>query len=137
MTDEAPGNPRADDDDHGRMVRLYLTVFVALFLTPASFVANYAASEEIHWISQGASFVIVLGVAVVKAALVGYVMHLMADWRKLYFMIFPAFILGAMMMFVFLPEHGPRLAALTGPESSCRKSPPVGSSPGPPPASSV
>ena len=88
------------------MVRLYLTVFVALaFFTLASFVANYAASEEIHWISKGASFVIVLGVAVVKAALVGYIfMHLMADWRKLYFMIFPAFILGAMMMFVFLPD---------------------------------
>ncbi len=28
----------------------------------------------------------------------------MVDWRKLYFMIFPAFILGAMMMMVFLPD---------------------------------
>ena len=30
--------------------------------------------------------------------------HLKFDWRKLYFMIVPAFILGAMMMMVFLPD---------------------------------
>ncbi len=105
MTDDAP-QPEAHDDDHGRMVRLYLSVFVALaFFTLASFVANFAASEDRQWISKGVSFAIVLGVAVIKACLVGYIfMHLMADWRKLYFMIFPAFILGAMMMFVFLPD---------------------------------
>ena len=67
--------------------------------------ANFAASEEHQWISKGVSFVIILGVAVVKAALVGYIfMHLVSDWRKLYFMIFPAFILGAMMMIVLLPD---------------------------------
>ena len=43
--------------------------------------------------------------AVVKAGLVGWVfMHLAFDWRKLYFMIFPAFILGAMLMMVLLPD---------------------------------
>ena len=31
-------------------------------------------------------------------------MHLKVDWGKLYFMIFPAFILGAMMMFVLMPD---------------------------------
>ncbi|HVS36934.1 MAG TPA: cytochrome C oxidase subunit IV family protein [Gemmataceae bacterium] len=105
MTDEAP-KPEAHDDDHGRMVRLYLTVFIALAVfTLLSFVANFAAADERHWISKGFSFLIILGVAVVKACLVGYVfMHLMGDWRKLYFMIFPAFILGAMMMFVLMPD---------------------------------
>ena len=104
MADDAP-HPEAHDD-HGRMVRMYLTVFVALAVfTLVSFVANYAASEERQWITKGVSFVIILGVAVVKAALVGYVfMHLMLDWRKLYFMIFPAFILGAMLMMVLLPD---------------------------------
>ncbi len=104
MTDDAP-QPEAHDD-HGRMVRMYLAVFIALaFFTLASFAANFAASGEHPWISKGASFAIVIGVAVIKAALVGYVfMHLMADWRKLYFMIFPAFILGAVMMFVLLPD---------------------------------
>ena len=105
MADDAP-KTEAHDDDHGRMVRLYLTVFIALAVfTLISFVANFAASEEHQWISKGFSFAIILGVAVVKAGLVGYVfMHLMSDWRKLYFMIFPAFILGAMMIMVLLPD---------------------------------
>ena len=105
MTDDAP-KPEAHDDHHGRMVRVYLGVFVALaFFTLASFLANFLAAGEHPWISKGVSFAIILGVAVVKAALVGYIfMHLFTDWRKLYFMIFPAFILGAMMMFVFLPD---------------------------------
>jgi caa(3)-type oxidase subunit IV len=93
-------------DDHGRMVRRYLTVFIALAVfTLASFVANYAASEEHQWITKGVSFAIILGVAIVKAVLVGMIfMHLNFDWRKLYFMIFPAFILGAMMMMVLMPD---------------------------------
>jgi caa(3)-type oxidase subunit IV len=50
-------------------------------------------------------FLIILGVAVCKAALVGaYFMHLKYEWFKLYFMIVPAFILGTMMMFVLLPD---------------------------------
>jgi hypothetical protein len=31
-------------------------------------------------------------------------MHLKFDWGKLYFMIVPAFILGAMLAFVLLPD---------------------------------
>ena len=31
-------------------------------------------------------------------------MHLKYDWGKLYFLIVPAFILGAMMMIVLLPD---------------------------------
>jgi caa(3)-type oxidase subunit IV len=104
MTDEARNTE--DHGDHGATVRAYLIVFVALaFFTLASFVANYAAAGEHPWISKHFSFVIILGVAVVKAVLVGLIfMHLKFDWRKLYFMIFPAFILGAMMMMVLMPD---------------------------------
>ncbi len=104
MTDDA--HAPEDRGDHGANVKEYLTVFIALAVfTLVSFVANYAASEEHQWISKFVSFVIILGVAVVKAGLVGWIfMHLAFDWRKLYFMIFPAFILGAMMMMVLLPD---------------------------------
>jgi cytochrome c oxidase subunit 4 len=51
------------------------------------------------------SFALILGVAVVKATLVGmYFMHLKLDWGRLYFLIVPAFILGTMMMIVLMPD---------------------------------
>ena len=107
MTDDAHNLPDHDDHgDHGATVKAYLTVFTALALfTLVSFVANWAAAPEHAWISKFFSFVIILAVAVIKAVLVGLIfMHLKFDWRKLYFMIFPAFILGAMMMMVLLPD---------------------------------
>jgi caa(3)-type oxidase subunit IV len=93
-------------DDHESTVRAYLIVFACLaFFTFASFAANFAAAPEQAWISKFVSFIVILGVAVAKAALVGWIfMHLKFDWRKLYFMIVPAFILGTMMMMVFLPD---------------------------------
>ena len=104
MADDA----HAPDDhgDHGAHVRDYFRVFIALAVfTLGSFLANYFAAGEHPWISKFFSFFIIMAIAVVKAGLVGWVfMHLMADWRKLYFMIFPAFILGAMMMMVLLPD---------------------------------
>jgi len=104
MTDDA--HKPEDHGDHGATVKAYLTVFVALAIfTLVSFVANYAAAPDQKWISRLTSFVIILGVAVVKAGLVGWIfMHLGFDWRKLYFLIFPAFILGAMFMIVLLPD---------------------------------
>ena len=104
MADDA--HPPDAHEHHGPSVRTYLSVFVALAVfTLVSFVANYAAAAEHQWISKPVSFVIILGVAVVKAVLVGVIfMHLLFDWRKLYFMIIPAFILAAMMGFVMLPD---------------------------------
>lgn len=106
MADDAPATTPGDHEHHGPSVRSYLAVFVALAIfTLASFLANYAAAGEHPWISKGFSFVIILGVAVVKAVLVGVIfMHLLFDWRKLYFMIVPAFILAAMMAMVALPD---------------------------------
>jgi caa(3)-type oxidase subunit IV len=90
--------------DHGPNVAAYLAVFGALSVfTFVSFIANWMAGSG--YISKFASFLVILGVAIVKAALVGWIfMHLKFDWRKLYFLIVPAFILGAMMMIVLMPD---------------------------------
>jgi len=92
------------DEHHGPGVKAYLVIFAALALfTLVSFAVNYYAREG--KITHYQSFVIILGVAVVKACLVGaYFMHLIVDWRRLYYLIIPAFILGTMMMIVLLPD---------------------------------
>ncbi len=95
--------PRADEH-HGPDLALYMKVAAALAVfTASSFGINALVRSE-HF-SPELGFVLILGVAVVKAVLVGtFFMHLMSDWGKLYFMIVPAFILGAMMMVVLMPD---------------------------------
>lgn len=85
--------------DHGASVRTYLVVFVALAVfTAVSFGAYGMFPRNI-------SFWIILAVAIVKAVLVGaYFMHLLFDWRRVGFMLIPAFILGTMLVFVLLPD---------------------------------
>jgi cytochrome c oxidase subunit 4 len=92
------------DEHHGPGLKAYLVIFAALSVfTALSFVVNYLAREE--KITHFQSFVIILGVAIVKATLVGaYFMHLVVDWRKLYYLLIPAFILGTMMMIVLMPD---------------------------------
>ena len=90
-----------DPDAHnGKLFRAYMAVALALAVfTATSFLVNQTVSTKFL------AFVLILGVAIVKATLVGmYFMHLKYDWGKLYFMIIPAFILGAMMMCVLLPD---------------------------------
>ena len=91
-------------EHHGPGVKAYLVIFVALSLfTLVSFVANYMARQGS--ITADQSFAIILGVAIVKATLVGaYFMHLVVDWRRLYYLLIPAFILGTMMMIVLMPD---------------------------------
>ncbi len=100
----ATAHPPGEHAHHGPTFQLYMTVAAALAVfTGLSFVFNWMARE--HYISVEASFVLILGVAVCKAVLVGlFFMHLKYEWGKLYFMIVPAFILGAMMAFVLLPD---------------------------------
>lgn len=90
--------------EHGLGYKHYMVVFAALCVfTAVSFVVNYAVRAG--GLSHTAGFALILGVAVVKAVLVGvYFMHLYLDWGKLYFFIFPTFILGTMMLVVFLPD---------------------------------
>jgi cytochrome c oxidase subunit 4 len=100
----ATAHPPGEHAHHGPTFRLYMIVAAALAVfTALSFVFNWMARE--HYISVHASFILILGVAVCKAVLVGlFFMHLKYEWGKLYFMIVPAFILGAMMAFVLLPD---------------------------------
>src|SRR3954468_392667 len=92
------------DAHAGPKFQAYMVVALALAgFTATSFAVNYLVRA--HHLTTTMGFVLILGVAVVKALLVGlYFMHLIWDWRTLYFMIIPAFILGAMMMFVLMPD---------------------------------
>jgi caa(3)-type oxidase subunit IV len=102
MTDT--GHATTDDAAHDLRVRAYFTVFIALSIfTAVSFLANEAVRRG--WIGAQSSFVIIIGVAVIKAILVGLIfMHLKFDWGKVYFIITPIFVLAVMMMLVFLPD---------------------------------
>jgi cytochrome c oxidase subunit 4 len=89
---------------HGPTLRLYLVIGAALAVfTAVSFIVNGQVTAGN--LSDMAGLAIILGVAICKATLVGmYFMHLKYDWFRLYFMILPAFILGAMLAFVLLPD---------------------------------
>jgi caa(3)-type oxidase subunit IV len=102
MTDTA----HATAHDPDMKVKAYFTVFIALAVfTAVSFVANWAAHPEHAWITPFTSFVIILGVAIIKAVLVALIfMHLKFDWSKLYFLIITALIMGTMMMTVLMPD---------------------------------
>ncbi len=95
---------QADAHAHGPNVKAYFMVFGALSIfTLVSFLSNYLAHSGAF--SHGVSFAIIMGVAVVKAVLVGMIfMHLKWDWGRLFFMIIPAFIIATMMIIVFLPD---------------------------------
>jgi caa(3)-type oxidase subunit IV len=92
------------DAEHDMRVKAYFTVFIALSIfTAISFLANEAVRQR--WIGVHTSFVIIIGVAVIKAFLVGLIfMHLKYDWGKVYFIIVPIAILGVMMMMVLMPD---------------------------------
>ena len=93
------------DESHGAAVfKAYMVVAVALSIfTACSFIFNWMARHD--YITHFVSFVLILGVAIVKATLVAMIfMHLKWDWYKLYFMIVPAFIIGTMMIIVLLPD---------------------------------
>jgi cytochrome c oxidase subunit 4 len=80
------------------VVALALAVF-----TLVSFIANQLVLQGN--LAVFSAFVIILGVAIFKATLVGmYYMHLKYEWGKLYFMIIPAFILATMMIIVLMPD---------------------------------
>ncbi len=106
----------------GPTIKHYMVVFGALSVfTVISFVVNWLVRGEI--LTPHAGFALIIGVAVIKAVLVGtYFMHLIVDWPKIYFLIFPTFILGAMFVIVLLPD-----IVLGWPGVGSVPSPPVGS----------
>jgi caa(3)-type oxidase subunit IV len=112
---------QADAHAHGPNVAAYFTVFGALAIfTGLSFVANLM--ERDGYFGKQIAFGIILGIAVIKAVLVGMIfMHLKWDWGRLFFMIIPAFIIATMMIIVFLPDmvlawHTVTPQTQTGPE---------------------
>src|SRR5581483_11939305 len=83
----------------GPNVRTYFAVFVALSIFTAVSFAFY------EYLPRDTSFVLILLVAICKALLVGtFFMHLIVDWPKVYYLIIPAFILGALLCVVLLPD---------------------------------
>src|SRR5262245_61349483 len=93
-----------DGEHHGPGFAAYMAVAAALSVaTISSFFFNALAQNES--ISHFASFVLILSVAIFKATLVVLIfMHLKWDWRFLYFLLIPTFILGVMMMVVLMPD---------------------------------
>lgn len=98
------GHATTDDAAHDMRVKAYFSVFIALSIfTAISFLANEAVRQ--NWIGVHTSFTIIIGVAIIKAFLVGLIfMHLKYDWGRVYFIIVPIFILGVMMMMVLMPD---------------------------------
>src|SRR5215471_4645212 len=90
----------AAEHHHGPGFQAYLVVFGALTLfTLISFIVNATVGRNTT------GLMIILGVAGVKTVLVAtYFMHLIVDWPKLYYLIFPTFILAAMLITVLLPD---------------------------------
>lgn len=82
----------------------YMKVFYLLCIfTAISFVVNYFVRAGN--LSSTTGFILILGVAVVKAFLVICIfMHLKWDWGRLYFMIIPALVLAPMLVFALLPD---------------------------------
>ncbi len=87
-------------EHHGSLFRAYMIIAIILAIcTSLSFLFNQAISVKVL------AFFLILAVAITKAVLVAlYFMHLKWDWKMLYFLIIPAFILGTMMMIVLMPD---------------------------------
>ena len=90
----------------GPKAKVYLVIGVALgIFTAVSFIVNSLEQTTPPTLTANQGFYVILLVAIVKATLVvAYFMHVVWDWKKVLFMIIPALILGAMMMFVLLPD---------------------------------
>jgi cytochrome c oxidase subunit 4 len=111
-------DPHGPEAHHGPGFQAYMVVFGALSIfTAISFLVNYTVGRN-H-----TGLVIILGVAVIKAVLVGtYFMHLIVDWPKLYYLIFPTFILAAMFITVLLPD----IVLAWSPHTGIAPTPPIG-----------
>ncbi len=94
----------ASEAHAGPSFRAYILVFVALAIcTGLSFGINLC--ERMELLGAHTGFALILLVSIVKAVLVGtFFMHLIVDWGNLYYLVFPAFILGSVLCVVLLPD---------------------------------
>jgi caa(3)-type oxidase subunit IV len=91
---------------HGPSFNLYLVIFIALSVfTIVSFIVNGMVRAEPPVLTHTQGFLIILGVACVKATLVGmYFMHLKYDWGRLFFVIIPVSIMAVLLIVVLMPD---------------------------------
>src|SRR5262249_45392949 len=116
---------------HGNLFKIYMLVALVLAVaTVTSFLFNWMARSPedggLGAISRVLAFLMILTVAIVKATLVGmYFMHLKWDWKMLYFLIIPVFIMGTMMATVLLPDIliGPNKDMAEGYEIAIKEQP--------------
>src|SRR3954468_22919579 len=91
-------------DNHGNLFKIYMVVAADLAVCTASSCGVNEMGRH-NMLGVVAGFLLILGVAVLKAFLVGfYFMHLKWDWRLLFFIIVPVFILGVMMVIILMPD---------------------------------
>lgn len=93
-----------EGEHHGPTLMMYAYVSLALAVcTISSFVFNSMAKAGT--INTVTSFLLILGVAFIKATLVIMIfMHFKWDWKLLYFLVLPALVMGLMMVVVLLPD---------------------------------
>src|SRR5262249_3592852 len=88
------------DAHHGPTFGVYMVIFAALSVCT---LASFAVQQALGMNLQSAG--IIMGVAVIKATLVGAIfMHLKYDWGRLYFLILPVFVMASMMIMVLLND---------------------------------
>jgi caa(3)-type oxidase subunit IV len=82
--------------------KTFFRVFLVLFVcTALSFITNQALGHE----SAIANFIIIIAIAICKAALVVlFFMHLKIDWRKVFVFVVPTMILAPLIVIVLWPD---------------------------------
>src|SRR5260221_3467610 len=97
--------PAGHDEAHGHEGHISDKTFMKIFgillvCTMISFGANQLIGPE----KAVMNFIIILGVAVLKATLVVmFFMHLKIDWRKVFVFIMPTMILASVVLLVLWP----------------------------------
>src|SRR4029079_18480103 len=93
----------ADQHGHGHSgpnAQLYLIIFAILCVCTAVSFMVFDSTHQSLW-----PLYIIMTVAVIKAGLVStYFMHLKWDWRLVFFIMFPVFIVSVMMIIILLPD---------------------------------
>src|SRR5260370_25814621 len=101
----APGSPTGHDEAHGHEGHISDKTFMKIFgILLVCTMISFGANQLIGHHAVVANFIIILGVAVLKASLVVmFFMHLKIDWREGVGFIMPTLILAAVVLLVLWP----------------------------------
>ncbi len=102
----APASPIAHDAAHGHEGHISDKTFMKIFgILLVCTAISFGANQLIGHHAVVANFIIILGVAVLKASLVVmFFMHLKIDWRKVFVFIMPTMILASVVLLVLWPD---------------------------------